>query len=372
MPYTAAKQHVADRGTPPDAFLDELIAWGRMASDEIFAPNAVSDIYSNMKNTLGPWQSTGHRRAAMLEVLRVLAGFESSWNWQAGRDTTNPNSNTPGTEEAGAWQVSADSMALGPELRQLAVQTAGSEDPLAFQAAMKSNHPFAIEYTARLLRRTVRHHGPVRDHRIDPWLRKDAVQEFMDRLGVVPAQPQGTAAPAVNPLARSADPLCLHPAVREAALQTQAQLNNEGIPFKLFEAFRFPQRQLKLYAQGRTEPGDIVTYARPWESYHQFGLAVDFVLFENGKWSWDDSTPARRKWWKRMHELGRKNGLDPLDFEAPHLQIGGTTVAALNAGRYPAGGDEAWADHLAAAIAGCHGQPPAPPAPLVSGRPAIT
>jgi hypothetical protein len=29
----------------------------------------------------------------MLEVLRVLAGFESSWDWEAGRHVTNPTSN---------------------------------------------------------------------------------------------------------------------------------------------------------------------------------------------------------------------------------------------------------------------------------------
>jgi hypothetical protein len=33
----------------------------------------------------------------MLEVTRVLAGFESSWHWNAGVDTNNPTSITPGT-----------------------------------------------------------------------------------------------------------------------------------------------------------------------------------------------------------------------------------------------------------------------------------
>jgi hypothetical protein len=43
---------------------------------------------------------------------------------------------------------------------------------------MKSDHPLAMEYIARLLRRTTQHHGPVRDHHIDAWLRRDAVAEF--------------------------------------------------------------------------------------------------------------------------------------------------------------------------------------------------
>jgi len=36
----------------------------------------------------------------------------------------------------------------------------------------------AIEYAARLLRRTTHHNGPVLRHEVDPWLRKDAVAEF--------------------------------------------------------------------------------------------------------------------------------------------------------------------------------------------------
>src|SRR5271167_431470 len=102
MSYIAAKQHVANRGVPPNDFLDELVAWGKQAPDEIFAPNTQSDVYSSVFNTLGPWQGIPHRRAVMLEVLRVLAGFESSWNWNEGVDTTNVTSNTPNTMEAGA------------------------------------------------------------------------------------------------------------------------------------------------------------------------------------------------------------------------------------------------------------------------------
>ena len=84
MDFHATKQRVLNRGVPPDSFLDELVAWGRSAPDEIFAPNANTDVYSNVVAVLGPWQDLRHRRAVMLEVMRVLAGFESSWNWNAG------------------------------------------------------------------------------------------------------------------------------------------------------------------------------------------------------------------------------------------------------------------------------------------------
>jgi hypothetical protein len=120
----------------------------------------------------------------MLEVMRVLAGFESSWHWNEGRDTTNPTSVTPDTIEAGAWQVSANSMNFGPELKALVMRHVGTLDGTAFQAKMKADHAFAMEYIARLLRRTTQHNGPVKRHEIDPWLRRDAVAEFQALLSV--------------------------------------------------------------------------------------------------------------------------------------------------------------------------------------------
>jgi hypothetical protein len=176
--YTATKQHVANRGIPPIDFLDQLVAWGKGAPEEIFEANAFSDIYSSIFNTLGPWQEPPYRRAVMLEVMRVLAGFESSWNWNEGVDITNPSSNTSDTMEAGAWQVSANSMNFGQELKDLVLANVGTLDGTAFQTAMKQNHPLAMEYIARLLRRTTHHNGPVLRHEIDPWLRQNAVAEF--------------------------------------------------------------------------------------------------------------------------------------------------------------------------------------------------
>src|SRR5689334_4383131 len=119
MTHIATKQHVANRGVRPDDFLDQLVAWGKKAPDEIFEPNTHIDVYSSVFDALGPWQDITHRRAVMLEVMRVLAGFESSWNWNEGRDTSNPSSVTLDTTEAGAWQVSADSMSFGQELKDL-------------------------------------------------------------------------------------------------------------------------------------------------------------------------------------------------------------------------------------------------------------
>jgi hypothetical protein len=47
---------------------------------------------------------------------------------------------------------------------------------------MKSNHPFALQYCARLLRFTTDHHGPVKRKEINPWLRRDAMAELLGFL----------------------------------------------------------------------------------------------------------------------------------------------------------------------------------------------
>ena len=118
----------------------------------------------------------------MLEVLRVLGGFESSWTWEEGGDVTNPASDKPCTMEAGIFQVSGDSMGIDSSLKTFVKDMTGTLDCEKFRVTTKSNHPFAIEYCARLLRFTIRHHGPIRDHHIDEWLSKEAVGEFKAAL----------------------------------------------------------------------------------------------------------------------------------------------------------------------------------------------
>jgi len=56
-----------------------------------------------------------------------------------------------------------------------------------------------------------------------------------------------------------------HPVFREKVKVLIQKLDAEKLPFRMFEGFRTPQRQRKLYAQGRTTPPwSIVTKAKPW------------------------------------------------------------------------------------------------------------
>lgn len=182
MRFIETKVIVHNRGTPPDSFLEELVIWGRSAPDELFTKNQHYDIYTSSFGSLGPWQGLHHRKAVMMEVLRVLAGFESSWDWLEGPDLNNPNSNTSCTKEAGIFQCSGNSMSIDPSLKELMLKTTGQTDCDTFREVSKSNHAFAFEYCATLLRFTIRHHGPIRYNHIHSWLSKTAVKEFQSLL----------------------------------------------------------------------------------------------------------------------------------------------------------------------------------------------
>jgi len=177
--FIACKEKVANRGVPPDSFLNELIDWATQAPDEIFVRNNIHDAYSNVAAELGPYSDLLNRKAVMLEVLRVLGGFESSWDFNEGRDVTNPTSNTPCTEEAGIFQCSGNAMQIDSSLKTLLRDASGGDtDCETFITVTKQNHRFAFEFCARLLRFTVNHHGPVKHKHINEFLRRDAVAEF--------------------------------------------------------------------------------------------------------------------------------------------------------------------------------------------------
>ena len=69
-----------------------------------------------------------------------------------------------------------------PRTKDLLLAKVGTLEGNAFQAAMKADHPLAMEYVARLLRRTTQHHGPVKRREIHHWLKRNAVAEFQTLL----------------------------------------------------------------------------------------------------------------------------------------------------------------------------------------------
>lgn len=191
-----------NRGVAPDVFLNALIDWAPTAPPEIFTPRKEpvpeTDIYTAIKPKLwpgGPWTDLRDRTAGMMELLRVLAAFESSYIPTTGADASNRAENNDETYSAGLWQISHNSRAFGQDLRDM-LAAANITNGAEFQAKMKDDFNFAATYTARLLRRTIRHNGPTRDGYVEPWLSRGALEEFKSFLPAAPAP--GSVTPATT------------------------------------------------------------------------------------------------------------------------------------------------------------------------------
>lgn len=123
----------------------------------------------------------------------------------------------------------------------------------------------------------------------------------------------------------------LHPHVKELALKFIAECKKSGLDVAIISTLRDNDYQNSLFAQGRTKPGKIVTYARGGQSWHNYGLAFDFVVKHNGKIDWGDT-----KSYKKARKIGEALGLEGLSFELAHLQArGGLTLAQARAGKKP-------------------------------------
>lgn len=146
---------------------------------------------------------------------------------------------------------------------------------------------------------------------------------------------------------RLTDKTLLHPGFRERLKEVEARLAAEKIPLVVFEGARTPFRQAELYALGRTTPNTkMVTKAPPWRSFHQYGLAADYVVRLYGQWTWDE---PKRGMWLRYQQIAHDVGLDVLSFEKPHIQYP-WPLNDLTRGIYPPGGDATWASWLGGQI----------------------
>lgn len=141
----------------------------------------------------------------------------------------------------------------------------------------------------------------------------------------------------------------LHPRFRSASRSLEQLLVAAKIPLRRFEGARTPDRQLELFLQTRVPivKPPHVTFTKPWQSRHQFGLAEDWVFWVNNTWSWVEPEHGM---WAKYWELAHSVDLEPLKFEAPHVQLAGMDPQALAAGDYPTGGDSSWATWLDAQI----------------------
>ncbi|MEY4764666.1 MAG: hypothetical protein RI907_1339 [Pseudomonadota bacterium] len=80
--------------------------------------------------------------------------------------------------------------------------------------------------------------------------------------------------------------------------------DQHGYDMALLEGWRSPQRQALLAAQGPS-----VTQAGAWQSYHQFGLAVDCAFIREGRLVISERDPWAAQGYQRFGEAAEQMGL---------------------------------------------------------------
>ena len=146
----------------------------------------------------------------------------------------------------------------------------------------------------------------------------------------------------------------LEPGFRAMVDKALQLLQERGLDVLITCTYRSWEEQAAEFAKGRTKPGPKVTNARPGQSWHQWGRALDFVPRRSGKtlvWGTrgngidqdptDDNTDDLELW-QRCAACFKESGLswagDWVSFrEYPHVEHRGPwTIHALLA-KYPHG-----------------------------------
>jgi RHS repeat-associated protein len=85
----------------------------------------------------------------------------------------------------------------------------------------------------------------------------------------------------------------LDPRMQQPVIDLINRSQNElGLKLVIASSYRSIEKQQSLYDQGRTKPGDIVTWAKPGYSFHNFRLAIDvYPAKANGEPNWNAIVP---------------------------------------------------------------------------------
>lgn len=140
----------------------------------------------------------------------------------------------------------------------------------------------------------------------------------------------------------------LHPTVAAAAKDLIIKSFQAGVSIQIVQGFRTLEEQAALYAKGRNGNKDsIVTHALPGESYHNYGLAVDYaLLLPDGKTLvWDtvrDADKDGQRDWFEVAAIGKTLGFawggdwSEKFKDYPHLEMTfGFNIKSLKAGKRP-------------------------------------
>lgn len=122
----------------------------------------------------------------------------------------------------------------------------------------------------------------------------------------LPAVGAGSAQPSWATPQNRAILLGLDPYVAHLAVAHLVAMKDDGLDARLTHGFRSYEDQDRFYAQGRSEPGHVVTRARGGESWHNFGLAYDIAVFRDGELIRNGDDRAV----ERAGKLGEETGLE--------------------------------------------------------------
>jgi peptidoglycan L-alanyl-D-glutamate endopeptidase CwlK len=93
-------------------------------------------------------------------------------------------------------------------------------------------------------------------------------------------------------------------------LECQVLAKAFNYEYKAISGNRTFEEQAKIYAQGRTAPGKIVTNAKPGFSNHNYGIAVDMGVFKDGKYL-DSSKPSEAEaFHRKAAEIAEKYNIE--------------------------------------------------------------
>ena len=125
----------------------------------------------------------------------------------------------------------------------------------------------------------------------------------------------------------------LHPWLNYKLGLLLKKCNKKGIYLIITEGFRTVEYQDKLYAQGRTKKGKIVTNAKgkEYQSQHQWGIAFDIAINDN-KLLYDTATIKKVSKIAKSKSVGLAWGGDwvsPVDMPHFYLPKWGDTTSKL-------------------------------------------
>ena len=123
------------------------------------------------------------------------------------------------------------------------------------------------------------------------------------------------------------------------ALDIYTSCIKDRIPIHIVWAKRSKEEQQTIYKYGRTVPGSIITTNRPGYSAHNYGLALDFCFYYDGRmqtWFSVEKVSYWRWMWikvvKRFEEAGWTSGFRwEYNYEPGHVEnLLGSTIGEWN------------------------------------------